>query len=117
MAGSLRRVVSMKQLSSVVLLACVFVVGLAFAQDPPQGTPTPKQSDSPKVTVTGCLTKSTAANEYVITDLKTGEKTPFSGPAQLDKYLNQTVKLTGSIASQGGERVFKPESINQVAAT
>jgi hypothetical protein len=61
--------------------------------------------------------KGTAASQYMVTDQKTGEKVPFAGPAQLDKYVNQTVKLTGTIVAQGQEKVFRPEAINQVAAT
>jgi len=104
----------MKLFPSLALFACLALGSLAYGQDPPQGTPPQKSSDASKVTVTGCLTKGTSANEYVITDQKSGEKVPFAGPAQLEKYVNQTVKLTGTMAAQGQ---FKPESINQVAAT
>lgn len=90
---------------------------LAYGQDPQQTPPPQKPSDGPKVTVTGCLMKGAAPSEYTVSDQKTGEKIPFSGPVQLDKYVNQTVKLTGTMAGQGQEKVFKPESINQVAAT
>jgi hypothetical protein len=108
----------MKLLSSVVIPACLALASLAYGQDPPQGTPTPQKSgDASKVSVTGCLTKGTNANEYLVTDQKTGEKLPFAGPAQLDKYLNQTVKLTGTMAGQGEDKVFKPEAINQVSAS
>lgn len=65
--------------------------------------------------MTGCLTKGSGATEYVITDDKSGEKVPFNGPAQLDKYVNQTVKLTGTMASQGADKVFRPQTINQVS--
>ena len=69
------------------------------------------------MTVTGCLTKGASAGLYTITDQKTGEKTPIASPDELNKYLNQTVKLIGTIASQGQEKVFKPESVSQVSAT
>ena len=68
-----------------------------------------------KVTVTGCLTKGSGTNEYQVSDSKTGEKIPFTAPAQLDKYVNQTVKLTGTMASQGSDKVFKPQAIDQVS--
>ena len=46
------------------------------------------------------------------------EKYSFPGPAQLDAYLNQTVKLTGSMQSgTNGEKVFRPESIAPVSST
>jgi hypothetical protein len=90
----------------------------AYAQNPSQTTPPAEKSgDASKVSITGCLTKGAAASEYLITDQQSGEKVPFTTPAQLDKYLNQTVKLTGTIANQGQDKAFKPESINQVAAT
>jgi hypothetical protein len=69
------------------------------------------------MTVTGCLTKGASAGQYTITDQKTGEKTPIAGPDQLDKYVNQTVRLTGTMDSQGQEKIFKPDSISQVSAT
>jgi hypothetical protein len=67
--------------------------------------------------VTGCLVKGAEPSQYSITDQKTSEKVAVSGPAQLDKYLNQTVTLTGTFAAQGQDKVLKPESVNPVAAT
>ena len=104
----------MKLFRSVVLLTGLALGSVAYGQDP---TPPQKPSDDQKVSVTGCLMKGTEAAQYMVTDQKTGEKVPFSGPSQLDKYLNQTVKLTGTIIAQGQDKVFKPESINQVSAT
>jgi hypothetical protein len=108
----------MKLFSSVVLLAGLALGSVAYGQDPAQTTPPPqKPTDAAKVSVTGCLMKGAEAAQYMITDQKTGEKVPFTGPSQLDKYLNQTVRVTGTIVAQGQEKVFKPESINQVADT
>ena len=54
----------------------------------------------------------------MVTDMKSDEKVPFAGPsAQLDKFVNQTVKLTATVSSQGQAKVFRPESIDQVSAT
>ena len=116
MARSLLKSKHMKLLSSAVIVACLALGGIAYAQE---GTPpTPKQqSDTPKVTVTGCLAKAETANTYVITDQKSSEKLSFNGPPQLDKYVNQTVTLTGTLAMQGSEKVFKPEAINPVSTT
>jgi hypothetical protein len=118
----------MKLFSSVVLLTGLALGSLAYGQDPAQTTPpAPQQqpqqqqqqppTDTGKVSVTGCLMKGTDSAQYTITDQKTGEKVPFSGPAQLEKYLNQTVKVTGTLVAQGQEKIFKPESINQIANT
>jgi hypothetical protein len=118
MATSLLAITPMKLLSSVVLVGGLVMGSLAYAQDPSQTTPPrEKPGDASKVSITGCLTKGAVASEYLITDQKSGEKLPFNTPAPIDKYVNQTVKLTGTIASQGQEKVFRPESINQVAAT
>lgn len=54
---------------------------------------------------------------YVITDQKSGDKLPFNGPPQLDKFVNQTVTLTGTVAGQGSDKTFKPEAINPVSPT
>jgi hypothetical protein len=108
----------MKLFSFAVFVGCLVLSAGAYAQDSGQTAP-PAQgkqdSDSSKASVTGCLTKGTGANEYQVTDDKSGEKVPFTGPAQLDKYVNQTVKLTGAMATQGSDKVFKPQAISQVS--
>jgi hypothetical protein len=111
-ARSLLQRAPMKVFSSAVLFTCLALGSATYGQTPEQSTPQ-KSSDATKVTVTGCLTKGDGANEYSITDQKTGQKVPFSGPSQIDKYVNQTVRLTGTVQ----DKVFKPEAINQVAAT
>jgi hypothetical protein len=90
----------------------------------PGRTPDAQQPDSPdggqgqRVSVTGCLAKGTQANQYVITDSSSHEKYSFPGPTQLDRYVNQTVKLTGSMeAGDKGEKVFRPESIAPVSSS
>jgi hypothetical protein len=107
----------MKLFCSIVLLTGLALGNIAYGQSPSQDTPPQKQSDASKVSVTGCLTKGSAAGLYTITDQKTGEKTSIAGPDQLDKYLNQTVKLTGTISGQGPDKVLKPEAVDQVAAS
>lgn len=107
----------MKRLSSTLILAGLAFGAIVYAQDPPQAAPPAPQgqSDSAKTSVTGCLTKGASAGQYTVTDLKTGDKTQIAGPEQLEKFLNQTVTLTGTIGSQ--DKVFKPESVNQVSPT
>jgi hypothetical protein len=107
----------MKLFSSTLLLTGLVLGSIAYGQDPAQTTPPQGPSDTPKATVTGCLTKGASAGQYTITDQKTGDKTPIAGPEQLDKYINQTVKLTGTMGSQGQDKVFQPESITPVSAT
>ena len=118
MARSVLKDWPMKLFYSMVLLTGLALGNIAYGQDPSQSPPPQKQSDAQKVSVTGCLAKGAAAGEYTITDQKTGEKVPFAASAeQLDKYLNQTVKLTGTVSGQGQGKIFRPESIDQVAAT
>src|SRR5215471_18109926 len=105
----------MKLLSFTLVLMGLALGSAAYGQS--QATPPQVPNDGAKTTVTGCLAKGAAAGQYTITDAKTGDKTPFAGPEQLDKYVNQTVALTGTMSSQGQEKVFKPESINPVSAT
>ena len=110
----------------------ILVMGIgigAYAQQPggpgtaPQRrAPAPpdsaQQGDAQKMTVTGCLAKGSQANQYQITDSSSREKYSFPGPAQLDAYVNQTVKLTGSMQSgTNGEKVFRPESIAPVSSS
>jgi uncharacterized protein YdeI (BOF family) len=71
--------------------------------------------DSRSVTLIGCLAKGSAADQYVITDQKSGEKVTFGGPTQLDKFLNQTVQLSGTASSRTGAQGFRPESIKAVS--
>jgi hypothetical protein len=105
----------MRLYSYIALFACLTMGSLLFGQDQTQAPQ--KSGDAQKVSVTGCLTKGNTATDFVIADSKTGVKVPFAGPAQLEKYVNQTVMLTGSMAGEGQEKVFKPESISPVAAT
>lgn len=81
------------------------------------GSQQPQAEAGSTASVTGCLTKGSDAGSYVITDQKTGDKYPFSGPAQLDKFVNQTVKLSGAMTGQGADKMFKPDRIAPVATT
>jgi multidrug efflux pump subunit AcrA (membrane-fusion protein) len=113
--GSCSTNVTMKLFPSVILLTGLVLGSVAYGQDP---APSPqKSSAAQKISVTGCLMKGTEPSQYMITDQKTGEKVAVSGPSQLDKYLNQTVKLSGTLAAQGQDKVLKAESLNPVAAT
>ena len=52
-------------------------------------------------TLTGCLTKGDADDQYVLTD-DSGMKTTVTASADvgLEKHTNHTVKLTGTLADQ-----------------
>lgn len=99
------------------------VLGMGIATYAQQPGPS-RQPDSPdavqaqRISVTGCLAKGTEANQYMLTDSSSHEKYTFPGPSQLDRFLNQTVKMTGAMeAGDHGEKVFRPESIAPVSAS
>jgi len=92
------------------------------AQSQPRGaqpdTPDADRSGGQRISVTGCLAKASQANQYTITDSSSHEKYTFPGPSQLDRYVNQTVKLTGSMESgDHGEKIFHPESLAPVSTS
>ncbi len=106
-------------LSTAVLAA--FALGsdiCARAQEqgaPPQSTPQAQQPDAQPASITGCLTKGANTNEYVIADQRSGERTSFRASSTLDKYVNQTITLTGKMIVMDGSKVFRPETATPVA--
>jgi hypothetical protein len=115
----------MKKLSRSATFTVFVGLGLvAFAQTPRPRTP-PSQQTEPdpsnpqaagqSTTVTGCLMKGTGPGEYAITDKASGEKLTFAAPDQLQRYVNQTVQLTGTMTTRGGEKAFRPESVKSVS--
>ena len=110
----------MKKLFLPLTFSVVIGLGsVALAQNPSQRTPPPQQQEEQgngqSVTFVGCLAKSTTPDQYVITENKSGQKVTFGGPNQLEKYVNQTVQLTGTMMSKGGEKSFQPESLKPVS--
>jgi hypothetical protein len=96
---------------------------VALAQSPGERTPPAQppsaeqgeQGNSDTVTLVGCLAKGDTTDQYVITENKSGRKVAFGGPNQLDKYLNQTVQLTGTLMTKNGEKSFQPQSLKPVS--
>lgn len=106
-----------KTLASCFVALCLGFGAVAYAQNqnaPSQPSPQAQQ----KVTLTGCLAKGSDANQYTITDQDSHQKVMFPGPAQLDRYVNQVVKLTGSMmVRDNGDKVFRPETVASVASS
>ena len=105
-------------LSTIVLTA--FALGSeVWARAQEQGTsqqqPQAQQPDAQPASITGCLTKGTNDNDYVIADQKSGEKTSFRASSALDKYVNQTITLTGKMLVMNGSRIFRPETATPVS--
>jgi hypothetical protein len=89
---------------------------VAYAQQRDREAPTQPDPQAQKVTLTGCLAKDGNAGQYSITDQQSHEKVSFPGPAQLDRFVDQVVKLTGSVmVRDNGDKIFRPESIASVA--
>jgi hypothetical protein len=120
----------MKHLSITALFTAFAALGtLSFAQVPGQQAPgqqrrppsqqadpaDPSATEGAPLTLTGCLMKGTSASEYMITDSKSGEKYTFGAPDQLQRYLNQTVQLTGTVTTQGADKAFRPSSVKSIS--
>lgn len=82
----------------------------------PAADPSPGQGSS--VSITGCLAKASTPNQYEITDQASHQKVTFPGPTQLDRFVNQTVRLTGRmVESSSGQRTFEPNSISTISSS
>lgn len=77
-------------------ILAVVLGSVSFAQQADQERERAK--DAQATMVTGCLTK--AADQYVITDSKSGTAMTLSG-ADLDKHANHTVTVTGTPSADG----------------
>ena len=71
--------------------------------------------------LTGCLNPGDQQGQYVLTIKeggKKGDKLEVLGAADLEKHAkNHTVKLTGTMAKEGGKDVLKVSKIEHVDAT
>ena len=96
---------------SVLLIALVvaLTLPLAFtAQD---------KKDSGAVSITGCLNKGAAADQYVIKDEKTGKETIVMGDAKLlsAHANNHQVTLPGTLAKDKDKDVLKASDLKMLA--
>lgn len=116
----------MKKLPRSAMFTVFLGLGIvAFAQqNPGQRAPRGQQPDASQqnseaegqpTTLTGCLMQGATPNQYALTDNKSGEKYSFAAPNQLQKYVNQTVELEGTVMNQGGAKAFRPKSVRTVS--
>jgi len=103
-------------MKSTMLLICVaaaLMVIPAIAQEQP-----PAQGDK---SLTGCLNPGDQEGQYFLTIKeggKKGDKLVVVGAADLQTHAkNHTVKLTGTMAKEGGKDVLKVSKIEHVDAT
>ena len=66
-----------------------------------------------EVTITGCLKQGSSAQQFMITDDKTGQSYTVAGAEKLSSHVNQTVKVTGEVKGNA----FTAKSVDPVAAT
>ncbi|HVX65715.1 MAG TPA: hypothetical protein VHA11_03890 [Bryobacteraceae bacterium] len=107
---------------AAVVAVCISYGSAVYAQqdqDKPAQREAPEQGDNQaqqaqQVSYTGCLTKGTGTGQYTIVDQKSGERVSFDAPAKIEKYMNQTVRVTGRAATSG-DRAFEPESLQPVS--
>ena len=72
-----------------------------------------QQADQPgQETLTGCLTEAQGAFKLAT---KAGEQVDVSGPADLTKHKNHTVKLTGTTSNEGGKKMLTVSKIEHVS--
>jgi len=70
-----------------------------------------------EVSITGCLNKGTAADQYVIKDDKTGRETTVTGDAKLlaPHANNHQVTVTGTMTKEKDKDVLKASNLKMIA--
>jgi hypothetical protein len=93
-------------------MICMLFIGLlmvpAYAQAPDKPA-----GPGGEVTITGCLKQGASAQQFTITDDKTGETYTVAGADTLASHVNHTVKLTGEAKG----KAFTAKSVDHVAPT
>jgi hypothetical protein len=92
-------------------MICMLFIGLlmvpAYAQAPDKPA-----GPGGEVTITGCLKQGASAQQFTITDDKTGETYTVSG-SDLASHVNHTVRVTGEAKG----KAFTAKSVNMVSQT
>jgi hypothetical protein len=92
-----------------ILAPFVICAGLSLAQAPP-----PAGDAAAAGPMTGCLTKGSAAGEYILTT-DAGKQTPLVSTEDLSKHIDKKVKITGTPTKQQEKTVFKVDAVEPVA--
>jgi len=76
-----------------------------------------EKKDSDSVSITGCLNKGAAADQFVIKDDKTGKETTVTGDAKLlsPHANNHQVTITGTLAKEKDKEVLKASNLKMIA--
>jgi hypothetical protein len=75
--------------------------------------PIPRVQAAAEQTLTGCLTKE-SGDAYIL-QASDGTKLSVTGPAELAKHVDQTVRLKGTMDRSGG--VFRVTAVESVEAS
>jgi hypothetical protein len=74
-----------------------------------------EQADRPsQATFTGCLTAEQGSFKLATT---AGEQVNVTGPEALTKHKDHTVKLTGTLSDEGGQKTLNVSKIEHVSAS
>ena len=100
----------------------VFVIALVVALLLPltvigQGKKDQEKKESGSVSITGCLNKGVAPDQYVIKDDKTGKETDVTGEAKLlaAHANNHQVTITGTMAKEKDKDVLKATDLKMIS--
>ena len=95
--------------------ALLIVLVVAFAL--PLMVTAQDKKDSSSVSITGCLNKGAAADQYVIKDEKTGKETIVMGDAKLlsAHANNHQVTITGTMAKEKDKDILKASDLKMIA--
>jgi hypothetical protein len=95
----------------------VFLIALVVALLLPLAVLGQEKKESGSVSITGCLNKGAAPDQYVIKDDKTGKETAVMGDAALlDRHANNhQVTVTGTMAKEKDKDVLKATDLKMIA--
>jgi hypothetical protein len=95
----------------------VFVIALVVALALPLTVSAQDKKDSGSVSMTGCLNKGAAADQYVLKDEKTGKETVVMGDAKLlaGHAANHQVTITGTMTKEKDKDVLKATDLKMIA--
>ena len=95
----------------------VFLIAMVVALAVPLTLTAQEKKDSGTVSITGCLNKGAAADQYMIKEDKTGKETVVTGDAKLlsPHANNHQVTITGTIAKDKDKEVLKATDLKMIA--
>ena len=96
----------------------VFVIALVVALLLPLTvTGQGKKGESESVSITGCLNKGAAPDQYVIKDEKTGKETEVTGEPKLlaTHANNHQVTITGTMTKEKDKDVLKATDLKMIS--